>query len=128
MGASFDVYDSFINDDEEVISKSDPNEEGYQRPLDYPEIYEIIDNSDGKMSANSHDQYIGDEVVLPDQKGDKLMGKVRKRVRYDDPSEGEGDYNSMYDKSFYEVEYPDGTTEQLAFHQDIQLHRKTCHT
>ena len=42
------------------------------------------------------------------------MRKVRKRVRYDDPSEDEGDYNSMHDKSFYEVEYPDGTTEQLA--------------
>ena len=42
------------------------------------------------------------------------MGKVRKRVRCYDPSEGEGDYNSMHDNYFYEVEYPDGTTEQLA--------------
>ena len=42
------------------------------------------------------------------------MGKVRKRVRYDDTSKGEGNYYSMHDKSLYEVEYPDGTTEQLA--------------
>ena len=42
------------------------------------------------------------------------MGKVRKRVRYDDTSTGKGGYNSMHDKSLYEVEYPDGTTEQLS--------------
>ena len=41
-----DGYDSFINDDEEDIAKGDPNEEGYQGPTDYPEIDEIIDNSD----------------------------------------------------------------------------------
>ena len=57
---------------------------------------------------------IGAEVVLPDRKGEKIMGKFRKCVRYDDTSTGEGNYNAMDDKSLYEVEYPDGTTEQLA--------------
>ena len=42
------------------------------------------------------------------------MGKVSKRVRYYDISTGGGDYNAMHDKSLYEVEYPDGITEQLA--------------
>ena len=42
------------------------------------------------------------------------MGKVRKRVRYDDKSTGEGNYNAMHNISLYEVEYPDGTTEKLA--------------
>ena len=51
--------------------------------------------------------------MLPDRKGEKLMGKFRKRVRYDDTSTGKGNYNAMHDKSLYEVEYPDGTTEQL---------------
>ena len=51
--------------------------------------------------------------MLPDRKGDNLMGKVRKCVRYDDTSKGEGNYNAMHDKSLYEVEHPDGTTEQL---------------
>ena len=51
--------------------------------------------------------------MLPDCKGEKLMGKVRKRVRYYDTSTGGGDYNAIHDKSLYEVEYPDGTTEQL---------------
>ena len=42
------------------------------------------------------------------------MGKVRKFFRYDYTSTCEGNYNYMHDKSLYEVEYPDGTTEQLA--------------
>ena len=42
------------------------------------------------------------------------MGKVRKCVRYDDTSSGEGNYNAMHENSLYEVEYPYGTTEQLA--------------
>ena len=52
--------------------------------------------------------------MLPDWNGEKLMVKVRKRVIYDDTSTGEVNYNAMQDKSLYEVEYPDGTTEQLA--------------
>ena len=66
------------------------------------------------MSASTYDQYTGAEVVLPDWKGDKLMGKIRKRGRYDDIITGEVNYNAMHDKSLYEVEYPDGTTEQMA--------------
>ena len=54
------------------------------------------------------------EVVLPDRKGDKLTGKVSKRVRYDYMSTCKGNYNTIHDKSLYEVDYPDGTTEQLA--------------
>ena len=42
------------------------------------------------------------------------MRKVRKRVIYDDTSTAKGNYNAMHDKSLYEIEYTDGTTEQLA--------------
>ena len=73
------VYDSFINDDEEGIAKGDPNKEVYQGPPNSPEIDEIIDNIDEEITSNSYDQYIGDEVVLSGCKGEKLMGKVRKR-------------------------------------------------
>ena len=41
------------------------------------------------------------------------MGEVRKRVQYDDTITGKGSYNAMHDRSLYEVEYPDGTMEQL---------------
>ena len=108
-----DGYESFINYDEEGIYKVDPNEEGYQLHPDSPDTDEIIANSDKERAANSYDQYIGAEVVLSYRKGEKLMRKVRKRVKYDDSSTGEGNYNLMHNKSLYEVEYPDGTTEQL---------------
>ena len=52
--------------------------------------------------------------MLSGRKGGKLIGKVRKRVRYNDTSTGEGNYNAMNDKSLYKVEYPYGTTELLA--------------
>ena len=103
-----------MNDDEEDIGKGEPREEGYQGPPDSPEIDEIIYNSYEERSENYYDQYIGAEAVLPDRKGEKLMGKVRKRVRYDDTSTGEVNYNAMHDNDLYEVKYPDGTTEQVA--------------
>ena len=74
---------------------------------------EIIDNSDEERAANFYDQYIGAEVLIPNQKCEKIMGKVKKRDRYDDKSTGKGNYNTMNDKSLYKVEYTDGTTEQL---------------
>ena len=105
-----DGYDSFINYDEEGIAKFDPNKDGYQGPPYYPEIDELIDNRYEERAANSYYQYIGDEVVLLDWKGEKIMGKVRKRGIYYDTGTSEGNYNAMNEKSLYEVEYPDGKT------------------
>ena len=51
--------------------------------------------------------------MLPDWKGEKIMVKAKKRVRYDETITGEGNYNAIHDKSLYEVGYPDGTAEQL---------------
>ena len=86
-----------------VLLNGETNEEVYQGPPDYPDIDGIIDNSDKERAANSYYQYVGAEFVLPDQKGKKLLGKVRKLVRYDDTITREGNYNSMHDKSLYEV-------------------------
>ena len=48
-----------INDDEEGIAKGDPNKEVYQGPPDYPDIDEMINNSDEERVANSYEEYIG---------------------------------------------------------------------
>ena len=117
-------YDSLNIYDEEGIAKGDPNEAGYQGSPYSPEIDEIIDNSEKQRAANSYDQYIGTEVVITDRNGEKLMGKVSKCVRYDDTSTGKGNYNALHDKSLYEVEYPDETTEQLA---DNKIAEICCH-
>ena len=52
--------------------------------------------------------------MIPDWKGEKIMKKARKHVRYDDTGKSKGNYNSIHDKYLYEVEYPDGTMKQLA--------------
>ena len=41
------------------------------------------------------------------------MGKVIKCVKYDDFSIREEGYNNMHNKLVYEVEYLDGTLEQI---------------
>ena len=46
--------------------------------------------------------------MLPDWKGEKIMGKVRKGVRHDDTSTGKVNYNVRHDTYLYEVEHPDG--------------------
>ena len=46
FGSILDVYESFINYYENGIAKGDPNEEVYQGPTYYPDIYVIIDRSD----------------------------------------------------------------------------------
>ena len=97
-----DGYDSFINDNEEVTAKGDSNYEEYQGLIDSPEIDEIIDNSDEERSDNSYDEYSAAGVVLPDRKGEKLMGKVRKVVKYYCISIGEDNYNDMHNKYVYE--------------------------
>ena len=52
--------------------------------------------------------------MLPNRKGEKLIGKVRKCIKDEESSTGKGNDNPMHDKSLYEIEYPDGTTEKLA--------------
>ena len=100
-GTSFCGYNYFMNDDEEGIPKGDTNKEGYRGPPYSPEIDEIKDNSGEERAANSYDQYIGAEFVLPGHKGEKLIRNVSKHVRYDDTSTGEVSYNAMHDKSLY---------------------------
>ena len=51
--------------------------------------------------------------MIPDWKDEKLMGKVRKSVRYYETRTGEGNYNSMHENSLYEIEYHDGAMDQL---------------
>ena len=58
-----------------------------------------MDNSDEERAANSYDQYIGAEVIPPDLKGEKLMGKVSKRIKYVDISTREGQYIAIHKKS-----------------------------
>ena len=67
---NFDGYGSFINDDEDSTTKGGTDKEEYQGLSYFPEIGDFINNSDEDIPANSYNQYVGVEVVLPDQKGE----------------------------------------------------------
>ena len=51
--------------------------------------------------------------MLINQKGDKIIGNIRKSINYDEISTGEGHYNDTQEKYVYEVDYTDGRTEKL---------------
>ena len=72
---SLDGYGCFIYNYEEIIANCDPNKEAYQGPPVSPEIDNIIEKSDKEISAKKYAQYIWDEVVLTDIKGEKIMKK-----------------------------------------------------
>ena len=46
FGIVLDGYDTFIKDDKDAIKNSDSNYEDYQDLPDYPELNDIIYNSD----------------------------------------------------------------------------------
>ena len=50
--------------------------------------------------------------MLPDRKGEKLMRKFRKHIKYDDIITGEIHYNGMHKKSVCGVYHTDGKTGQ----------------
>ena len=120
--SDLDGMDSFINDDvdsEDIHENEDVldwMEERYSGLPKTPDIDEVVDNSDRRKQANTYDQFINAEVAMPDKEGRTSMGKVVKRVR---DNEGKGistvTDNPLTNSSLYEVEFPDGHSEELQY-------------
>ena len=55
-----------------------------------------------ERSNKFYKKYIGTEFVLTDRKDKKIMGKFRKRIKYDDIITEEGQYNFLHNKYVYE--------------------------
>lgn len=77
------------------------------------DVDEFVKADDAESEADTYDQYIGAEVVLPNAADEKLMAKVRRKVHSDDRNSGES-YNPILDSSVYEVQFSDGTTDEIA--------------
>ena len=116
-----DGMTNFINDDEEVDDKLvddklDLFEEQYLGLPNTPEIDEVVDNTDRRKQADTYDQFIGAEVALPDTTGRTAMARVMKRVKDNDGNAiGVQTDNILTNTSLYEVEFPDGHTEELQY-------------
>ena len=103
----------FVHDDIEAIDGSGYAEGEYMGLPDQPDIDEHIDNTNAERQVDTYDKYIGVEVAVPDRKGQKLMAKVMKRIRSSDSNCDGNAYNPLLDHSIYQVEFSDGTTEEL---------------
>lgn len=107
-----DDIDDFVQDDEEGITESGYAIGDYYGLDPMPEIDDVVDSSDERAAADTYDKYVGAEVSLPDPKGMSLMAKVMKKVSSADNNESKN-YNMLQDHSHYEVQFSDGTTEEL---------------
>ena len=103
--------DDFVKDDETVPI-------GYQDNGDYfglsevPDIDDFIDYENERTQSDSHDKYIGAEVVLPNSADQNLMAKVKRKLKSDDHNRPDY-YNPLRDHSRYEIEFSDGTTDEV---------------
>ena len=64
-----------------------------------PEIDDVVDNLDIKLSNIMYDKYIGVEVSLPDRKGINLMAKITRKTIRNDKNRSSGTYNPLDDHS-----------------------------
>ena len=118
--SDMDGFSDFVNDDVDAGATEDEDVlewmGSYLGPQDTKDIDEIVDHSDARAQADTYDAFIGAEVALPDKVGGKAMGRVVKRVRDNDGNPvGTATNNPITNTSRYEVEFPDGHSEELQY-------------
>lgn len=111
-----DELPDFINDDIPMAQDDNPMEEDYNGLPEQPDLDDIVNQEDPVLAADTYDTFLGAEVCLPDDKGNKLMARVTKRIK-DDNGEpiGTQTSNPLTNHSLYEVTYPDGHTAELEY-------------
>jgi len=103
--------DDFVKDDETVPIGYEPDGD-YFGLAEAPDIDEFIDVENERTQSDSYDKYIGAEVVLPNSADQNLMAKVKRKLKSDDRNRPDY-YNPLRDHSRYEVEFPDGTVDEV---------------
>jgi len=76
------------------------------------DIDDIIDSENARAEADSYVKFVGVDVILPNSADQKLMAKVKKKIKSDDRN-GTRFYNPLRDHSVYMIEFPDGTTDEV---------------
>jgi len=104
--------DDFITDDVALPIGYQENEGDYFGLSRTPDIDEVIDIENARTEADSYDKFIGAEVKFPNRGDLMLMAKVKRKVKSDDKNDASF-YNPLRNHSIYEIEFPDGTTEEV---------------
>ncbi len=108
---SEESVDDFVKDDETVPIGYEPDGD-YFGLAEAPDIDDFIDGENERTQSDSYDKYIVAEVVLPNSADQSLMAKVKRKLRSDDHNRPDY-YNPLRDHSRYEIEFPDGTVEEV---------------
>jgi len=121
LNSSIDAaYEYIIEDDENDLVKDDvilppgyeEEEDNYFGLPGVPDIDEMINAENAKTESDSYHKYVGVDVILPNSADQKLMAKVKKKVKSNDRNDPRF-YNPLRDHSLYEIELPDGTTDEV---------------
>jgi len=106
-----DGYD-FITDDVALPIGHQENEGGYFGLENMPDIDEVIESENARVDADSYDKFVGVDVILPNSADQKLMARVRRKVKSDNRNDVKF-YNTLKDHSVYEVVIPDVTIDEV---------------
>jgi len=86
LNKHIDTVSGYVNDsdgvdfikDGEMVPVGYEDEDDCFGPPGAPDIDDIIDNENERTQSDSHDKYIGAEVVLPNSADQHLMARVKK--------------------------------------------------
>jgi len=102
----------FITDDVALPAGYQENEGEYFGLQDISEIDDIIDTENARIEADLYDKFVGAKIILPNRGDLMLMAKVKRKVKSDDRN-SPNFYNPLRDHSVYEVQFPDGATDEV---------------
>ena len=98
----YDAFHDDVTDDDNVLPYGD-------------ELLDLKTEDITDAYLDSLDDYIGAQIVMPDRDGVPVLTKVKKRKRDAQGNPiGESNANPILDSRIYELEFPDGRTEEYA--------------
>ncbi|GFH56846.1 hypothetical protein CTEN210_13322 [Chaetoceros tenuissimus] len=103
----------FIRDDVEADIGTGFSDEDLGMMLVALDVDAFVVADDAETESDTYDKYIGAEISLPNAADNKLMAKVRRKVKSNDLNE-DANYNPILDNSIYEVQFSDGSTEEIS--------------
>ena len=103
--------DDFIKDDE-TVSMVYEDVGDYFGFSEAPDIDKMIDSENERTQSDSYDKYIGAKTILPNSADQNLIARVKKKIMSDDKNAPDY-YNPIRDHSIYEVQFPDGSTDEV---------------
>ena len=120
LNRHIDATSEYVNEEngDDFIKDDVPVPMGYEDDGDYfglpkaLDIDDVIDSENDRTQSDTYDKYIGAEIVLPNSADQNLMAKVKKKLSSNDKN-SPSYYNPLRDHSRYEVQFIDGTTDEV---------------